>query len=347
MTITQLTTNGISQSPDIFGNNIVWTEDRSDIILFDGISSTVLPDLDLNLVTSPQISAEGILWKGYVNGWQNFYYDGTITTQFTNGSFPSDVKLWGDYVAWRNAPANSESSMEEVYLYDAHTETTIQLTDNDSREASVDIDGGNVVWRGADNTVYLYHDHDMSIMTLTSNGVNPHVSEDQVVWESYTGETKDQINLYDGNTTTQIANNDTIWLQGFFDGNVIWSQWDGNDFELFRYDGNSILQITDNDFNDRLNPDSTPSSFGANSSSALDGSEDNLVWSSYVNGNWEIFYYDGTDTIQVTNNDIDDLNPQISGDRIVWHSDGETSDIFLYEPNTNPCLLYTSPSPRD
>jgi len=336
MTITRLTTNGISQSPDIFGNNIVWTEDRSDIILFDGISSTVLPDLDLNLVTSPQISAEGILWKGYVNGWQNFYYDGTITTQFTNGSFPSDVKLWGDYVAWRNAPANSESSMEEVYLYDAHTETTIQLTDNDSREASVDIDGGNVVWRGADNTVYLYHDHDMSIMTLTSNGVNPHVSEDQVVWESYTGETKDQINLYDGNTTTQIANNDTIWLQGFFDGNVIWSQWDGNDFELFRYDGNSILQITDNDFNDRLNPDSTPSSFGGDSSSALDGSEDNLVWSSYVNGNWEIFYYDGTDTIQVTDNDIDDLNPQISGDRIVWHSDGETSDIFLYEPNTNP-----------
>ncbi len=334
MAITQLTTNGISKNPDISGNKIVWIEDSKDVILFDGSTSNVIPDLDLNLVTSPQISAEGILWKGYINGWQNFYHDGIITTQFTNGSYPSDVKLSGTHIAWRNAPANSNSSLEEVYLYKSSTETTVQLTDNNSRESSVDIDGQNVVWQGVGNTVYFYNGN--SVATLTSNGVSPHVSGDQVVWESYTGGIKDQINLYDGNTTTQIANDDSIRLQGFFDGNVIWSQWDGNDFELFRYDGNTTLQITDNDFNDRLSPDSTPSSSSANSSTALDGAGDRLVWSSYVNGNWEIFYYDGTETIQVTDNDIDDLNPKISGDRLVWNTSGATSDIFLYEPDTNP-----------
>ena len=333
MTITQLTNNGTADRPDIFGNQIVWTENDNDIVLFDGINRTLLPNLGVRLAIKPQISAEGILWEGWVNGWNSFYYDGTTTTQVTNKYTNYDEKLSGNRVAWREGPKNNPGGeLFEVYLYDGSTDTTLQLTNNDVGESPVDIDGQNVVWNGS-GTVYLY---DGTSTTTIGQGISPYVSGNQVVWESYTGGISDQINLYDGNTTTQIANDDSIWLQGFFDGNVIWTQWDGNDFELFRYDGNTTVQITDNDFNDRLNPDSSPSSSSARSGSAVDGSGDRLVWSSYVNGNWEIFYYDGTETIQVTDNNIDDLDPKISGDRIVWNTSGATSDIFLYKPDTNP-----------
>lgn len=339
MAITQLTNSGTAERPDIYGNQIVWTENNNEIVLFDGTNSTLLPNLGVNLAISPQISAEGIFWRGWISGWQGFYYNGETTNQLTSGEAPLDLKLSGKHVAWRRAPEYTPAGeLMEVYLHDGSTQTTIQLTDNDFRESSVDLDGEYVVWKGASNTVYLYEGG--STVVPIGTGVNPLISGNQVVWESYTGSSKDQINLYDGNSTSQIANDDTISLQGFFDGNVIWSQWDGNDYELFRYDGNQTLQITDNDFNDRLNPDSTPNSFGSNSSSALDGSGDNLVWSSYVDGNWEIFYYDGTETIQVTDNDIDDLNPKISGDKIVWSTSGSTTDVFLYEPDIDPVATF-------
>ncbi|MEL6440719.1 MAG: hypothetical protein AAFQ80_15865 [Cyanobacteria bacterium J06621_8] len=139
MTITQLTTNGTAERPDIYGNQIVWTQNGNEVVLLDGNSNIVLPNLGGNSTISPQISANGVMWQGWVNGWNTFYYD-----------------------------------------------------------------------------------------------------------------------------------------------------------------GNTTLQITDNDFNDRLSANSTPSSSSASSSTAVDGSGDNLVWSSYVGGNWEIFYYDGSQTIQVT-----------------------------------------------
>lgn len=334
MTITQLTTNGTAERPDISGNEIVWTQNDNEIVLFDGTNSTILPNLGVSSAISPQISADGVLWNGWVNGWHSFYYDGNTTTQLTNYKNATDEKLSGNRIAWRNAPEYTPSGeLEEVYLYDGTTQTTLQLTDNNSRETSVDISGQNVVWNGVGNTIYLYDG--TSTTTLPDTGVSPHVSGNQVVWESYTGGRKDQINLYDGNSISQIVNNDTVWLQGFFDGNVVWTQWDGNDYELFRYDGNTTLQITDNDFNDRLSSNSVPGSSTALSSTAVDGSGDNLVWSSYVDDNWEIFYYDGTQTIQITDNDIDDLNPKISGDRVVWSTGGTTSDVFLYEPSVN------------
>ena len=37
----------------------------------------------------------------------------------------------------------------------------------------------------------------------------------------------------------------------------------------------------------------------------------------------------------MTDNDIDDLNPKISGEKVVWSTGGTTSDIFLYEPSVN------------
>ena len=331
MTITQLTNNGISRTPDISGNDIVWVENNSDIILYDGTTTTALPDLGLSLTVNPQISADGVLWNGHTGSWQVFFYNGTSTIQLTNEDSVDDEKLSGNRIAWRSEPDGENDY--EVFVYDESTQTTTQLTDNNTGEASIDISGNNIVWDGGG--IFL-HDG-VNTTQLASSGFDPHVSGNQVVWEVYPGGTASEIKFYDGSTTTQLVYNDkNLWLHGIFDGNVVWSEWDGNDWELFRFDGVNTSQITDNDFNDVLTPNSTESSSGRNSSALVDGSGDNLVWSSYVSNSWEVFYYDGSQTIQVTDDSIDDLYPKISGDTLVWSTRNATatvSDVFKYEPN--------------
>ncbi|WP_052055655.1 malectin domain-containing carbohydrate-binding protein [Myxosarcina sp. GI1] len=332
MAITQLTSNGVSETPDVNKDRIVWIKNGSEIILYDGTSNTKLSNTGNNLITDLQISETGILWNGYTNGWQIFFYDNNNINQLTNDPYIFDEKLSGNKIAWRSAPEySSTGSLYEVYVYDNSTQATTQLTNNNIGETFIDISGQNVVWQGSGNTIFL--NDGTNTTQLSTNGVNPHVSEDLVAWEAYSGGTKSEIYLYDSGNTTQIVDSvNNVSIQGFFDGNLVWGEWVGNDWELFRFDGTNTYQITNNDINDTLNPSSTVNSYSANSSAAVDGSGNNLVWSSYVDDNWEIFYYDGSETIRVTNNDIDDLNPKISGNTVVWNTSGATSDVFMFEP---------------
>jgi len=54
-------------------------------------------------------------------------------------------------------------------------------------------------------------------------------------------------------------------------------------------------------------------------------------------------------SLQLTHNNIDDENPQISGDIIVWEGEtsGNNTDIFSYDMNTTQMLLLTTNSKHD
>ena len=61
--------------------------------------------------------------------------------------------------------------------------------------------------------------------------------------------------------------------------------------------------------------------------------DDNVVWQADVGGDSEIFLYNGSETIQITDNDVSDNLPQIFGNNIVWQSsfEDDDSEIFLYD----------------
>ena len=93
--------------------------------------------------------------------------------------------------------------------------------------------------------------------------------------------------------------------------------------EIFLYNGEEIIQLTDNDALDK-----DAQIFG-----------NNVVWeSTESHSDSEIFLYNGKEIIQLTDNDVFDESPQISGNNVVWFGginldkdrplhDGE---IFLY-----------------
>jgi beta propeller repeat protein len=63
----------------------------------------------------------------------------------------------------------------------------------------------------------------------------------------------------------------------------------------------------------------------------------NIVWSGYDGSDSEIYLYDGTQTIQLSDNDISDSSPQISGNNVVWLGYSNyyryygNSEVYLYD----------------
>lgn len=77
---------------------------------------------------------------------------------------------------------------------------------------------------------------------------------------------------------------------------VVWVGYDGNDNEIYSWDGNSVTQITDNDYND-----AHPQLSGKN-----------VVWMGSSADSAEIYFWDGNTIKQITDNDYVDRDPQIS-----------------------------------
>ncbi|NIP22419.1 MAG: hypothetical protein GWN67_20170, partial [Phycisphaerae bacterium] len=98
--------------------------------------------------------------------------------------------------------------------------------------------------------------------------------------------------------------------------NIVWKGSDGNDTEIFFWDGSSIIQLTHNSYDDYY-----PQISG-----------NNLVWEGYDGSDEEIFFWDGSSITQVTDNNSVDQKPQISGKNVVWRgSDGSNEEVFFWD----------------
>ena len=56
-----------------------------------------------------------------------------------------------------------------------------------------------------------------------------------------------------------------------------------------------------------------------------------IVWVAYDGHDEEIFFFDGLEIIQLTNNDENDNTPSIDNGQIVWLGNGYESDLFYYD----------------
>ena len=170
--------------------------------------------------------------------------------------------------------------------------------------------------------------NEYTITQLTDNNVeenNPQISENNVVWSANDGN-DEEIFLYDGDTTTQITDNEVFDSEPQVSGsNLIWQRSD-NDNVL----GNSELIFYDG-------TETSIATIGSFSLPALSGN--NVAWteSSLLGG--VISLYDGNTTIQLPDSNAS-LNPNpdfISGDNIVWSGEllGENAgQILLYDGAT-------------
>jgi len=162
-----------------------------------------------------------------------------------------------------------------------------------------------------------------TITRLTVNDYDdeyPQISGTNVAWAGDDGNDS-EIFLYDGNTITQLTDNSYNDLSPRISGsNVVWKGRPGSGYEIFYYDGNTTTYLSD--------------SSTYNEGPQISGS--NVVWYGKGSGFFdEIFYYDGNTVTQITDNSYHDQSPKISGSNIVWQGKiGSDYDIFYYDGET-------------
>lgn len=254
--------------------------------------------------------------------WTNFlgifFFDGATTTQISAGSFFREPKISnGQFVVSR---ADSE-----ILFYDGF-KISVLFKGSDARWP--DIDKGRVVWRafntdrpnGFGGYAYdIYFFDGTSIKNISSGTTpfykgEPKIYGDQVIWYGYDGNDY-EIFLFDGQKTTQLTSNSFDDISPVLNnGYVAWSGFDGQDYEILTFDGLSVTQITNNSYNDGL-----PDIYG-----------NYIVWQGDIYP--KVFFYDGKNIKRLTFFGGRSYAPKISQNEIVWTEwDGNDYEIILYK----------------
>ena len=254
----------------------------------------------------PQIKGNYLVWQGRVDGdWEIFLYNINEAEagpmQITHNNYDDiSPQTDGHQVVW---VGNSRSG-GEIFLYDILAEEMIQITDNESVDSSAQIANGLVVW--------------------TSHKVTTSVEPGEILLYNTADKTTSLLSASvdpDGtldDSSPRINSESVIWVQADEAGNTT----------IFNHD--LAAGITTE----------APEGFVWEESRQTDG--DLAVFSRKVDSNWEIFIRNTSlqNYEQITDNDLEDTYPCLSGNAIAWVSgEGEASEIFLASYAAEPITL--------
>lgn len=215
----------------------------------------------------------------------------------------------------------------ELVVCDLAGRTLSQLTTNFFYVANPVFSGHRLAfqgWDGNDYEIYL-HDFDTGETTVitenTFDDIDPKLDGDTLVWVGHPLVTT-EIFYYDipsGNmrklssSSTTANTHPSLW-----NGKVVWQARDddGNDTEIFYFDGSRIIKLTSNVWDD-IDP----------------VIRDNVIaWSSYVDlGDAEIMALDLSDNIpvQLSDDASDDKFPVTAKGFIVWQADSDDGHSII------------------
>jgi cysteine-rich repeat protein len=287
----QISSNAVADShPRVAANRVTWqkgTGTNAEIELFDGttgdLTTNVFEDFD------PEISAVGVIWKRRIDASNCMLMAddfGGGTPQPVDASFPcdNDIRVAGSHVSWTESGAGAG---DDVFVTDGNTLHQLGLFGVDEDFARVgDVAGSpRAAWVADDDQLYYWDGSGSGAPIAPRPGPNE----------------------------SQIS------MQG---GRVVWADSDGNDLEIWLYDGVSIQQLTDNDYDDR-----DPRVYGQH-----------VVWTGFPDdpAKGEIFHYDGSTTEPITSDALDDHDPRVSmgadGVTIAWvKDDGNDGEIWMFD----------------
>ncbi len=251
-----------------------------------------------------------------------------------NNVIDESPQVSGSNIVWQSG-MNSFPFYREIMFFDGTT--TTQVTDNDFTDRDPQISGNNLTWWGESGTSA----NDREIF----------------FWD---GSFRDGLPMI-----TQVSD-DSIWdadpqISG---STVVWQHRASSGFEIYKWDGDSPLvgpvNVSENTFTD-----SSPQIDGSNIVYRTSGSGlfaisrniggtnefvaagqtnletpqvegDRVVWRQIENSpsglKSDILYFDGTDTVRLTDNGFHDFFPQISGQNVVWVENRPGgAQIYLYD----------------
>lgn len=322
--------------PQVEAGQVAWQKrsgDDLDVYLWDGAQLRTLAD-DALADAGVVLSQGRVAWsKGSGDAAEIFLYDpgATPTIQQITSDAAADVApaLDGAALVWeKRAPGGAGDS--EIWSFDGAVASA--LTDDDLDQRTPVASGGRIAWLGTtvDATLRVAGIGDLGYDPLTglySGAFALGVPPPSLTIESPLG----------GAATVEVASlpgvSPEVVVEPITDdggdlsdrdpqiwgSRVAWSGFDGNDYEIYLWDGTSVTQITD-DATDDLRP------------RLHDGK---LVWERFDGGDHEILYWDGSRTRQLTNNAVEDSLSSLHAGEVVWvEGSGDAREIVLYRAGT-------------
>jgi len=261
-------------------------------------------------------------------GFSSSAHAGQVIKNSYEDSFPY---IKGDCLVWQGHVHGDW----EILFYNIATQEFCRVTDNDYGDISPQTDGNYVVWLGFSHSggeIFLYNISSGETAQITNDSdvdSPPQIANGRVVWTSckVTDSVEPgEIFLYDVVAKARTCLSASVDPDGTLDDSsprindesVMWVRDDGQGTKVVVYDldtGNTVVD---------------PQGFVWKDSPQTDG--DKTVSTRHDGNDREIFVYDASSNIyeQITDNDIEDRYPRISGDRIAWvGGEGQASEIFL------------------
>ena len=297
--------------------------------------------MKLRLLTSLVVLTGILVFGGLLHA------DSTVIQITTNSYEDSLPQIKGDYVVWQGK-VNEDW---EVFVCSIHTpEAPIQITDNGYDDVSPQTDGNYVVWLGYSRSggeIFLYDIEGGGITKITDNDnvdSPPQIADGRAVWASQ--EVTDSVEpgevmLYHIATqvTEQLTNDALDDSDPRIDSDtVFWIQTDEEEHIILFIHDIATGATTE-----------IPEDFVWEESPQTDG--DLTVLTRHDGDDREVFLHnsDSGRYHQITDNDLEDTYPSISGNHMAWMAAGE---IFLAEyeylgltsPADNAVLSETPPA---
>ncbi|HET7617997.1 MAG TPA: glycoside hydrolase family 38 C-terminal domain-containing protein [Vicinamibacterales bacterium] len=392
--VQQLTDNAIDDTaPQIASGLVTWQAGAGtkDIYMWRAGVTLKLSDNVYDDV-APRTDGQHVVWQAYDGSdYEIVLWNGSTVVPLTNNS-EDDVTpdIFGGQVVWIGYDGHDT----EVFSWTAGA--TSRLTDDEVDAFGVRIDGSMIVWQqsdGQDFEIYVWQNG--AATRLTTNGTDdilPTVRQGRVAWKGQTAAGW-EIFVWDGQTVTQVTRNNLEELDPIVgdSGRVYWAgSSDGQDFDIYRFDGNETTDLTQTGLPE---PDEQPSVDGnaitwhglrgANPIVYLnDGCQtivlsdnpfekfsprvqgNHVVWQArdaiptrvdvpgegeggqgyiLVGGDFEIYLYDGAAVRQLTDNETDDIEPRMDGNRVVWRGKDDTDFEIFYYDGTSTRQLTNNP----
>lgn len=334
----------------VSGNKITWESDHG-IYLFDSFIPRSLDFYGGN----PQINGDSVVWDhGYLGNGISLYKTGWHTPQLLPSHYVggNNPQVYDGKVVWQNGQGEDA----HIFFYDGFT--TIALSDlPESRSFfnhSPRIYGSNIVWSSGnwywlgDNPqihhaqIYWYNgERTVQLTNSPFFNSSPVVSEQIIAWTTLgynelgwgissfdENNGFSEVHIYDINTsqTTQISSASPIRDLQVSGRNTVWQEGSNEDAAttIMFYDGTTVINLSNTKLGGEF--DSNPKLFG-----------NKVVWERWDGIDYEIMYYDGNGTLQVTNNNRDDRYPQVSDEIVAWtgydDNDWEIYQTYIGQDN--------------
>jgi hypothetical protein len=260
-------------APQVFGNYVVWNGfdgNDTEIFLYDGASIRQITnntvDDDLPTLSNFNQSNYTIVWQASDGqDLEIFVYDGSQVYQLTNNRTDDYNPVVSDaLIVWTGFAGRDT----EIFTFDGVA--IRQLTDNAIDDYYPLISGRNITWTafdGTDSEVFYFNGQE--ILQLTNNQFDDAASSifgQNVVWSGFDGN-DDEVFWYNGDSlqdgsdrVRQLTDNRTDDTAPQVSGaalfphpasiNIVWHGFDGNDTEIFYYNGDRTRPLTNNSKDD-------------------------------------------------------------------------------------------------